>query len=144
MSAFYRFIFSTFLLLALGCFWASAAFATVYTYYRDAAGLQCATSSGSFCSDVFSKILRKTNYQYSYEGCDLFGYSSVQVKYYETPPSYNSTGIYYEAARRSTIYTTAAAVLTKDCPVGTTFKLTGCTATCESDPCNSKIGRAHV
>ena len=139
MSASHRFIFSTFLFLALCCFAVSSAFAaTTHVFYKDLTGTnQCALGYSGFCATAFSRVTRKYQYRYVQEGCDYFGYSDINVRYSETPPSYGPTGLYYDNATKSIDHVTSAQKMTHTCNDGEKFELIGCTAQCVADPCNA-------
>ncbi len=134
MSAFHRFLFSTFLLLALCFFAASSAFAaTTYYYYRSADETTCNLQQSAICSYSIAKLNAiSPNYQYS--GCSLDGTSLALDKLAKTTTTNHETGqqtvtwIPYGSA-------SAGRRISKSCSDGETLKLQGCTATCVADPC---------
>lgn len=132
-----KIILKTFLILALGCFGASSAFAaTTHVFYKDLTGTnQCDFGYSAFCATAFARVPRKSQYRYIQEGCDYFGYSEINVRYSETSPSYGSTGLYYDDAAKSINHVTSAQKMTHTCNDGEKFELIGCTPQCVVDPC---------
>lgn len=139
MSAFHRFLFSTFLFLALTCFAASAAFAITYTYWAAPGYTQCNLSLPALCSSAYGSYKTTNNdcttssveCKEEYQG-NLILKNTCKGK----DPWGNYTGQTYseiESYSNVTYYSKQ----THTCPSGETFKLTGCTAECIPDPCKA-------
>ena len=127
------FIFLIFLFIS-----ASSAFSATHTFYKDLTGTgQCSFSSSSFCANAFNNVVKRYNYRYKQEGCDFFGYQDINVRYSETPPSYNATGLYYDDAAKSIVHVTSAQKMTHVCQSGEKFELIGCTPKCVPDECEA-------
>ena len=135
MSASHRFIFSTFLILALGCFWASAAFATTYKYYRYGSN-QCTLDKSSACSNALNIVKQPylTNPSVSITQTSCTDDSSSISLSYKYARVNLIDGSLYDIENRNT---GAGEVLNHVCSNGEKFELIGCTAQCVADPCNA-------
>ncbi len=128
MSAFHRFLFSTFLFLALGCFWSSSAFSQTYTYWKTypnhpTAPQVCDVSLQSACLSSFGNV-KTTNPDCttsSTECKEEYGGSLILKNTCKMKDQWGTyTGqTYSENEGRSNI--TYYGKITYDCPVGKTF-----------------------
>lgn len=130
-----KILIKTFLILALGCFWSSSAFAdTTYKYFDDA-NYKCYLDIQAACGARLSKESASYATMTPPRTVSLLSCSEIYPQYkvrvsYANP----TTGVI-----SSTDSAVTAIVNTKykTCPAGETFKLEGCTATCVPDPCAS-------
>lgn len=139
MSASHRFIFSTFLFLALSCFAVTSVFAdTTYNYFQDS-NSQCYATINQACSARLASD--SANYQ-KLSPPRSVSLTNCQV----SPPQYSIRVTYKDPNYPQPFESDSGAfyivnTLSKTCPSGTILKIEGCTATCEVDPCKSKQGQ---
>jgi len=131
MSAFHRFIFCTFLILALGFLGVSSALAATYTYYQS--GNQCNLVYGGFCSQTFNAITNPNKEQLS---CTVDA-TNVRLSY-KTFKVNTVSGAQYDVVTNNP---SVASVMKHTCAAGEKFELIGCTPRCVPETCADKVGQ---
>lgn len=146
MSAFYRFIFSTFLFLALTCFAASSAFATKdYFYSKHSATNTCFTTHQEVCAKHISYL--EPLYpavEFNLESCNLshpdiditYSKDEIQQQYNVTTGTWGPVPVHSPSDGQ---YRLIGNRFKLTCQDNEQMKLEGCTAQCvPDDGCSTK------
>lgn len=133
-------VLKTFLFLALGCFWASSAFASLtFKWYQSADYLKCDLSYNPICNYTVSSWAPNSNYTYS--TCRENG-TSVEIARKQKTSTWIDgveTITYVDSG-----YSYVGNAHTLVCPDNTKISLRGCTASCVADPCLDKRGQREA
>lgn len=131
MSAFHRFVFSTFLLLALGCFAASSAFASPHVYYKFGNN-QCSFNKTDACASALQALNTQfAPYAITYTNLGCTGYDP-ELSWRRQRYNYEAQN-YYDISEG---VSGAGQGFTVECDGQLTLNA-DCSTTCGDDPCKN-------